>query len=428
MHIVKMLSLQTDLCRPSTTSDSWGRYYTADWISRYLVGEMHINQPRIIVELGAGRGALATAAGAKWDDAKIVTVDMDQASVHFLDPLAKRKLNNFTHFIHDALDDNLANQIGIPLGSVDVAVCNPPYVRPRWRSSFSHILEDAGLSSSLKSIHDAGADLLFIAQNLRLLRNGGKLGLVLPDGLITAEKYAGVRKSLLREHCIEKVIKLPRRVFSGTEAQTYLAILSKKRGETRNIILDQISLDGTHHEPISITADLAEIRLDYTYHASAINSSHSSNAGDKYIREMVLNLKRGTISSNQIPKCDWPVFHLSDFSTTEITVPNRFQLSTNCLREIPDRIKIAMPGDILIARIGRNLHEKIAVVQDAPCIISDCIFALRAKDQYRKKILSFLTSTSGRDALSASTHGVGAKYLTSTDILNLSIARHLVDT
>ena len=68
------------------------------------------------------------------------------------------------------------------------------------------------------------------------------------------------------------------------------------------------------------------------------------------------------------------------------------------LKELPARTKISMPEDLLVARIGRNLHDKVAIVQHGPCIVSDCIFTLRVGDANRKSLLAFLTSKSGRQA------------------------------
>ena len=417
-----ILSTQGDLSRQSATADSWGRYYTADWICKGLVSEMHTSPPKVILELGSGRGALATAASIKWRNAQVITVDMDHSAQSFLGALAKRKFIAHKHHVHDVLDDNLANQIGLTLGSVDLAVCNPPYVRPRWRASFGRILEDAGFSSSLKSMHDAGADLLFIAQNLRLLRKNGKLGLVLPDGLITAEKYAGVRRTLLKEHLVEQVLQLPRRVFAGTEAQTYLLVLAKNGGATDSVQLRQIYLDGSVSPSLLISSDLAQRRLDYAYHASN-QDRHICREGKllESIRDMSLGLTRGTVSSHQIPHFDWPIFHLGDFVSSNMVVPKRFSLSRRVLKELPARTKISMPGDLLVARIGRNLHDKVAIVQHGPCIVSDCIFTLRVGDANRKSLLAFLTSKSGRQALEATSHGVGARYLSSSDLLDIEV-------
>ena len=113
------------------------------------------------------------------------------------------------------------------------------------------------LSGTLNSLHDAGADLLFLAQNLRLLRRNGKLGLILPDGLITAEKFGRVRQALLRQHLIEQVVQLPRGVFKGTEAQTYLAVLSKMAGETEQVT---VVLD-LGEQPSAVVTDHAGIEI-----------------------------------------------------------------------------------------------------------------------------------------------------------------------
>ncbi|WP_423200688.1 N-6 DNA methylase [Cupriavidus sp. H19C3] len=416
------LSPQIDLSRPSVTADSWGRYYTAEWVGRSLIGAMAAARPRLIVELGAGRGALATAAAKKWKHAQLITVDMDHGATRVLGSLLGGKPGTHKHHVHDALDDDLAAHIGLSLGSVDVAVCNPPYVRPRWRSSFGRILEDAGLSGALESVHDAGADLLFIAQNLRLLKQHGKLGLILPDGLITAEKFAGVRGTLLREHRVEQVVQLPRRVFAGTEAQTYLVVLSKRAGETDTVTLRRVGQDGSVSSPLAITADLARRRLDYDYHVSldAIRIARKRKR-PQYLRDIATGVTRGSFSSQEIAECDWPVFHLTDFVTGTLVVPKRFSLSKRAREFLPPNARLSLPGDILIARIGRNLHEKVAIVKHGSCTVSDCVFTLRVAQDKREALLQYLASPRGRQLLQASAHGVGARYLSMTDLLDLEV-------
>lgn len=417
-----ILAPQADLSRPSASADSWGRYYTAEWVSKTLVKAMHAGRPKMIVELGAGHGSLACAAGEKWRRAQVVTVDTDPAAASFLEHLAGRTVGGYRHHLHDALDDDLAERIGLSFGSVDVAVCNPPYVRPRWRASFGHILEDAGLSGALKSVHDAGADLLFIAQNLRFLKKHGKLGLVLPDGLITAERYAGVRRTLLAEHIVEQVVQLPRRAFTGTEAQTYLVVLSKQGGQTSSVTLRKMGINGAMSLPMSIDAEMARRRLDYAFHVSVRDQRECRRGADiQLIRDVALGVTRGSISSHEIASCTWPVFHLGDFSEADYVVPRRFRLSRVELNALPQSVKVSVPGDILVARIGRNLHLKVALVEHGPCVVSDCVFTIRVEAKERGRLLAFLTSQSGAKALEASAHGVGARYISSSDLLDLEI-------
>lgn len=418
------LAAEMNLRRPSLNADAFGRYYTSTKVSQTLVDAMKGIRPKLVLELGCGHGALACAAQKKWTRANYVTVDTDLAVMSALKDLATNA--SHTHHIQDALDDALADRIGVPLESVDVGLCNPPYVRPRWRSSFGHILEDAGLSGTLQSVHDAGADLLFIAQNLRLLKQRGKLGLILPDGLITGEKYRGVRQVLLREHLVELVVQLPRRVFTGTEAQTYLLVLSKHSGETQEVALSHMSDNGELSAPISVPADVAKHRLDYAFHAigSSTSRRHSKCEHKRTIGTVVQELIRGTTSSSQIRSCPLPVFHLGDFLfphefTVGPKVPSKFIQPPSKTKALQQSYKFARAGDILIARIGRNLQHKVCLLPRGLCVISDCIYALRVAPEHRQMLLAYLVSEDGKAALEAASHGVGAKYLSRSDVLSI---------
>jgi type I restriction enzyme M protein len=416
--------LSQHLARPGQNSDPWGRYYTSPDVSCSLIERIEVRKPKLVLELGSGSGSLCSAAASRWHDARLVTVDVDRQAPKRLDTeRAGPGLKHF-HFVHDALDEALSDKIGLRLGTVDVAVCNPPYIRPRWRSDFGKILEDAGLSGALASLHDAGADLLFLAQNLRLLRRNGKLGLILPDGLVTAERFSGVRKALLRQHMVEQVVQLPRGVFKGTEAQTYLAVLSKMAGETDQVKLRQMGHDGHLSEPIEVAQDLAAKRLDYIFHAGASVQRRCSTLQSIAVGAAVIDVVRGTICSSSISTFPAPVFHLGDFAEPAgeqavRIVPKRFALAERAARIATHGARLALPGDILLARVGRGLENRLALVVHGPCVISDCIFALRTTDEHRERLYRFFESETGRHALATSAHGVAARFLSKTNLLEI---------
>jgi len=412
-----------DLVRPSLTSDSWGRYYTAPSISDVLINTLGHVKPQLIVELGVGQGSISGAAARRWKHARLVTVDADHSTPPTLIPDGRPK---HRHFVHDALDDKLAAKIGVPFGSVDLGLCNPPYIRPRWRAGYGSILEEAGFSGALNSIYDAGADLLFIAQNLRLLKRNGKLGLILPDGLLTGAKFERVRSTLLRHHLVESVVQLPRRAFAGTDAQTHLMVLAKQGGETQEVALRNLSADGELSAPLMVPADRARQRLDYSYHHTLQGRfSRTTNHRGKTVRQLSSCLLRGAFSSNQLDSLSVPIFHLSDFPAAEIgqvpRVPSKFLRAARTLSRLPKNVRVASAGDILIARIGRNLHQKICLVEGGGCVISDCVYAIQARPEYREALIEFFCSESGRRALETAAHGVGAKYLSRADLLELIV-------
>ncbi len=378
-----------------------------------------------MLELGSGSGSLCTAAAARWHDAKLITVDVDSHAPDRLKAAHLIRTVQHNHYVHDVLDEALSDKIGLKLDTVDVAVCNPPYIRPRWRSDFGKILEGAGLSDTLVSLHDAGADLLFLAQNLRMLRRNGKLGLILPDGLVTAEKFSRVRRALLRQHHLEEVVQLPRRVFKGTEAQTYLAVLTKMAGETNQVTLRQMGLDGQFSNPIQVPQDVAEKRLDYAFHAGRVHPSCSEKNHQRIaVRDALTEVIRGNVCSSAIPGFRMPVFHLGDFEVSSNEqavriVPKQFALSDHDAQKAAAYARLALPGDILLARVGRGLQDRLALVVHGPCVISDCVFALRATDEHRERLYRFFESDLGRRALASSAHGVAARFISKTNLFEI---------
>lgn len=413
------------LTRPSQTSDPWGRYYTSPAVSRSLIERIDAPQPKLVLELGSGSGSLCSAAAKRWQGARLVTVDADLGARGRLDAGRARPRLNHTHFVHDVLDEALSDRIGLRLRTVDVAVCNPPYIRPRWRSEFGKILEDAGLSGALASLQDAGADLLFLAQNLRLLRDDGKLGLILPDGLVTAERFGSVRRTLLHQHFVEQVIQLPRGVFKGTECQTYLAVLTKSAGETGEVVLKQMGSDGRLSSAVKVGQDAAAKRLDYAFHASRPASLHRGCGRTPVsFRQALTDIVRGSICSSAIQSFPTSVFHLGDFALclgeqAVRIVPKRFALGARTAKRAAHDARLAVPGDILIARVGRSLSDQVALVVHGPCVISDCIFALRTTDDHRERLYRFLESDMGRLALASAAHGVAARFISKSNLFDI---------
>jgi type I restriction enzyme M protein len=80
---------------------------------------------------------------------------------------------------------------------------------------------------------------------------------------------------------------------------------------------------------------------------------------------------------------------------------------------------MAKPGDILVGRVGRNFEEKVCMVKSGTIAVSDCIFILRVAREYRDSVFEYLKSDLGRESLSFSSHGVGAKFLTADALQNI---------
>ncbi|KAI3594345.1 hypothetical protein D9X30_0577 [Cupriavidus sp. U2] len=395
-------------------SDPLGRYFTREAVGAILVEAMGIAQPNTILDLGAGDGALTLAAAKVWSDCNFITVDIDESAT--CASLPTKEGPRFQHCFADALSLDLDQRLGVALGTVDGTVCNPPYIRSRWRKRFGELLEDVGLSGVMPQIQDVGADLLFLAQSLRFARDGARLGFILPDGFVAGERHAAARRALMAQHRIERVIELPRGIFQRTDAKAHVLVLEKNRPGQEFVVIEGLDAGGKRTPTsLRVPKDHAESRLDYSHYLQGGGRSLSGKLGD-----LLAEIKRGNISSSERKAKQYPVFHTTDFPGIGSAVPREFRLP-RALATSNEGAIVASKGDILIARVGRNLEQKVAVVASGKIVLSDCVFRLKPKSGKYTELIEFLCSDAGRNQLSALSHGVSAKFITKKALLNLSL-------
>ena len=82
---------------------------------------------------------------------------------------------------------------------------------------------------------------------------------------------------------------------------------------------------------------------------------------------------------------------------------------------------MAETGDILMARVDRNLHEKIGIVVSGSAAVTDCIYRIRLQNQNHYKAYEALCSDKGRKNILALTKGVGARIIGKADLLDMPL-------
>ncbi len=389
-----------------------GVYYTNELISKLLVNCIKSSSPDSVLELGAGAGSLIQAASERWNEARFLTADICEQ------PLFNLPGVNHEHHSHlNVLDLNLPSNLGIK-NDIDVAICNPPYITPKWKSAFSSILEEAGLDRCIEFQGQATGELLFLAQNLRLLRTNGHLGIIVPDGLISGERTEELRSALLSSHRLSKVIQLPRGIFPKTEAKAHILILENQSGPTESVELHAANSRGELSSPTIVSLHQAEKRLDYSFYDQPSFPASWSQAAT--IASITQDLVRGSIGWSQSKTQGPRVFHTVHFKQLNergcIESSMIGKSDWNSYRGV-----CAERGDILIGRVGRNVPHLVGMVRTGPIPISDCIYRLRLPADYRSKTYAALTSKSGRYKLRSELRGVGAQYLTRNSILKFRI-------
>ena len=150
---------------------------------------------------------------------------------------------NMTLFDVKAHQVSLGNSLiqGSPIdslhGSVDLILTNPPFGAKFDQSYIAlHSGDNTPFFSRLrKSNAKLDSELLFIDRNLQLLREGGRLLIVVPDGVVSARGTA----AMLRSHLIGKarvraVVELPAVAFAQAGTRTRTSILYLEKNTSRD--------------------------------------------------------------------------------------------------------------------------------------------------------------------------------------------------
>lgn len=384
-----------------------GQYYTTDVFSTLLVSGLQQEAPASILEIGAGHGALLAAAASRWEKAAVYAAELDHRNV--LSAMLRLPSVQIRHL--DGLNPRLPELLELQSGTVDVAVCNPPYCRQHQGLAVSELLVEAGLQDSVAP-HQVTLEVLFLAQNLRMLRGGGELGIILPDGIVAAEGYTALRESLLCNHALRGVIQLPDSAFKNTEARTHILLVEKGGVTPRVVPVCKANSQGEVESTILVPRSRVGLRMDFSYHLW--KDSAESTPLSPSLLDIGVEVKRGRRSTAELRRLGVSFFHTSDFPrsfTSEVDLPSSVSVDDT----------YACAGDILVARVGKRCVGKVALVRTGNIPVSDCVYRLRVPERYHNAVRETLASQKWRQWVAANTRGVCARFINKKDLLHLQL-------
>lgn len=364
------LSQRTQKHMTECARSKFGRYYTKPVIGQTLVDLMNLRQPAGLIDLGVGGGSLTVAAARRWSNLHLLTIDVDPASDRHLSKLlAREEIGSHLHLRADALEPRLAGLVQEEFGKADAAVCNPPFTTPIWKSGFDEILEESGFSGCMPVLADADSALLFLSQALRLLGQGSTLGIILPDSLVSGAKYRKFRRELLLRYRVDVVVRLPTNSFQHTEALAHIVVIRKGYGGSDQVPLRKLVNGRLLTRTALVDVEQATHRMDYDYHATAAAVNWPSNQNRvRPLSELVKGVQRGSLEATASREAGIEVFHTTDMQPSMagrwIALPEKEPNDS-------DRRVWARPGDLLVARVGRNLEAKVLGVNSGCALLTD---------------------------------------------------------
>jgi type I restriction enzyme M protein len=390
--------------------DALARYYTQEKISQLLINKLHTEEPKRILELGIGGGSLSLAAFKRWSGARFFGADIDDNSI--------TKLKDSLPFVevinHSGLEHNIQIKLNIKDSSVDIALCNPPYLKHKASDIDKLLFEKVKLDSCINN-KQITTDIVFLAQNLMFLKDGCELGIILPDSILTNHYFKGLRNDLLINHNVKSIIQLPDKVFNKTEARTHILIIEKNGESNHKIEVSKASFDGEITHTIYVDRSNLIQRMDFDFHYWSLGLNEKLESS-LTLEDITISLKRGNKTKKYLQALNVPYFHTTSYCSNEYYL----ELSTT-IDDFPSNLTLASPGDILIARVGKRCVGKAIMIREGYIPISDCIYRLKVQESYKNKIYEALISNQGQTWLQAYAHGVCARLISKSDLLKFKL-------
>ena len=147
-----------------------------------------------------------------------------------------------------SLDRAAKAELGLPPHGFDVVLANPP---------FSGRLDKDRVVEEVKIGRTAQTELLFLQYMLNHLKEGGRCGVVVPEGVLfgSTGAHKELRRRLVENNTVEAVLSLPGGVFNPYSGVKTSVLVFRKGGATQRVMFlhadnDGFKLDANHDQPI----------------------------------------------------------------------------------------------------------------------------------------------------------------------------------
>ena len=147
-----------------------------------------------------------------------------------------------------SLDRAAKAELGLPARGFDVILANPPF---SGRLDRDRIVEEVRIGRT------AQTELLFLQYMLNHLKEGGRCGVVVPEGVLfgSTGAHRELRRRLVQNNTVEAVLSLPGGVFNPYSGVKTSVLVFRKGGVTERVMFlhadnDGFKLDASHDRPI----------------------------------------------------------------------------------------------------------------------------------------------------------------------------------
>jgi type I restriction enzyme M protein len=421
----------------SESKGNSGQFFTPRSVTSLLVQALDPKPHEVILDPACGAGGFLSSVCAHLEKQGIAPqnvsknlygIDKDT----YLAQLAKMHIALLTGGHPTIINgDSISLQNGqkgireyLPKDGVDVILTNPPF-GTRIVSGSADVLKTFDLARkwtknpktgllgpSDKVQSNVPPQVLFVERCLSLLKSGGRLGMVLPESILSNKSYRNVVEYLLKHADIHAVMGMPEALFKtsgkgGTHTKTCLLVATKNDSESKNngvtVFMAEAKWCGQDSRARSIPHnDLPIIAENFAAYKKN-NLKLVSNLGFGVDKNKILGgvlcpryydpqaeeelhglekthsllifsdlVKQGTISlttGDEVGKLAYgtgtiPFIRTSDISNWELKADPKHGVSAGIYNELKKKQDV-QPGDIFMVKDGTYLIGTCAIVSEA---------------------------------------------------------------
>ena len=324
------------------------------------------------------------------------------------------------------------------LGWFDVVLTNPPFgtkiiaasdsIRTQFRLAYKWAQQsDSDWVQTRQLMRNTPPQVLFVERCLSLVKPGGRVGMVVPESILSGKNYRHVVEFILRSATIEAVIGMPDALFKtsgrgGTHTKTALLCLRKSPecgpAQGYSIFMAEATWCGHDSRGRSIPKDdtssimenwllsrkdtqqLKPGRLGYVLSSKqlkpgiltpraydpqipellhALEATHLLLRFGDLVREGFLSVSTGDeVGKLAYGTGDIPFVRTSDLSNWEIKIDPKHGVSRSIYESVRVKQDI-QPGDVLMVRDGTYLVGTCAIVTkyDTEIVLQSHIYKIR---------------------------------------------------
>jgi len=217
-----------NVLRPAARA-GMGQYFTPDGVARFMVDVVGPKAGERVLDPFAGSAHFLALAAPYTQDVRGIEKSERMMRVAWTD-LVLHDLDALNLLCGDALGE-VHRQPGFELGSFDVVLTNPPFgsvLRADAIAQYGHFDTAQGRGST-------PIEVLGLERAIQFLVPGGRLAIVLPDGLLGNRRTESVRAWAAHQIALRALVSLPVEVFSPFGANVKTSVVFARRlaaGET----------------------------------------------------------------------------------------------------------------------------------------------------------------------------------------------------